>query len=121
METIQEKVEEGSEKQPGEKRTEEITKEEKDAYLSQLLGRNLRLLEGSTNPTESIGHRNVSHRRAQSTTLFSILDSPSNMRHRVRSLSLAEAPSLDRYYPGVYVIAMTNYARALFVFYFLKS
>jgi hypothetical protein len=65
----------------------------------------------SSNPTESIGHRNVrAHRRVQSTTLFSILDSPRNMRHRVRSLSLAEcpAPSLDKYYPGSHLLDSTN-------------
>jgi hypothetical protein len=65
----------------------------------------------SNNPTESIGHRNVkAHRRVQSTTLFSILDSPQNMRHRVRSMSLAECPvaSLDKYYPGSHLLDSTN-------------
>jgi hypothetical protein len=72
--------------------------------LTRLLQTSLKI----SNPTESIGHRNVIHRRVQSTTLFSILDSPSNMRHRVRSLSLAEAPSLDKYYPGSHLVDTGN-------------
>lgn len=64
-------------------------------------------LNGVTTSTESIGHRNVRHRRVQSTSLlFSILDNtPSQtQQHRVRSMSLAEYPSLDKYYPGSHLL-----------------
>lgn len=56
--------------------------------------------------TESIGRRNVAHRRVQSTAmLFSMdLDSSSTMRHRPRSVSLSQPPSLTKYYPGSHLM-----------------
>lgn len=104
METIQEQ----------QQLQEEQTQKEKDERLNRLLVTSMAI----SNPTESIGRRNVSaHRRVQSTALFSILDldSPSNMRHRVRSLSLAEAPSLDKYYPGDCVLQEPPVAHILFL------
>jgi Cyclic phosphodiesterase-like protein len=56
--------------------------------------------------TESIGHRNTLHRKTNSSALFSLLDTPtaSGMRHRARSMSLAEHPSLEKYYPGSHLL-----------------
>ena len=99
METIQENKPALTDKD------KEETKE--DDPLTRLLMKNTGLT-ATSNPTESIGRRNVVHRRAQSTTLFSILDSPTNLRHRVRSLSLAEAPSLDKYFPGSHLLDSGN-------------
>ena len=67
--------------------------------LTQLLGNVERL-----STTESIGRRNVVHRRTQSNHLYSILDSPQNQRHRVRSLSVAEVPSLLKFHPGSHLL-----------------
>lgn len=53
--------------------------------------------------TESIGHRNVSHRRVQSSNLFSALDTPV-IGHRPRSLSIVDHPSLFKYYPGSHLL-----------------
>ncbi len=53
--------------------------------------------------TESIGHRNVSHRRVQSSDLFSALDTPV-IGHRPRSLSIVDHPSLFKYYPGSHLL-----------------
>lgn len=100
METIQEKEK---------KKVKEKPKTLCDNEIEELAQR-LSLTPGFQIPsssTESIGNRNVKHRRVQSTaTVFSILDTPSlmNMRHRARSLSLAEYPSLDKYYPGSHLV-----------------
>lgn len=81
----------------------------KDEDEEDPLARLLKISMGIGSATESIGNRNVlPHRRVQSTTLFSILDSPSMMRHRVRSMSLTEAPSLDKYYPGSHLVDNEN-------------
>ena len=53
--------------------------------------------------TESIGHRNVSHRRVQSSSLFSALDTPV-AGHRPRSLSIMDYPSIFKYYPGSHLL-----------------
>ena len=82
---------------------ETIKEKEEQKETDERLERLLRNVNIKTS-TESIGHRNVLHRRAQSSALFSILDSPSNMRHRVRSMSLAEHPSLNKYYPGSHLL-----------------
>ena len=59
-----------------------------------------------TSTTESIGHRNVVHRRTQSSSLFSILDTPQSLCHRsMRSMSLAEfPPSMDKFFPGSHLL-----------------
>lgn len=55
--------------------------------------------------TESIGRRNVVHRRAQSSVLFLGLDPPQILRHRGRSMSVAdEPPSLLKFYPGSHLL-----------------
>eukprot|EP00977_Amphora_coffeiformis_P024881 scaffold17437_cov173-Amphora_coffeaeformis.AAC.3 len=75
------------------------TQEELEARLSKLLVNVERL-----STTESIGRRNVIHRRTQSNSLLSILDSPQNLRHRVRSLSVAEVPSILKFAPGSHLL-----------------
>lgn len=75
------------------------SRKELEDRLTALLGNVERL-----STTESIGRRNVVHRRTQSNHLFSILDSPKNLRHRVRSLSIAEAPSLLNFAPGSHLL-----------------
>jgi hypothetical protein len=105
METINERRQKLMEEKKTQPIKDEEGDEEEDPLTRLLLQTSLAI---GSNPTESIGHRNVVHRRVQSTTLFSILDSPSNMRHRVRSLSLAEAPSIDKYYPGSHLLDSGN-------------
>jgi hypothetical protein len=99
METIKERE---SEISVGEAEGEE--EESKEEQLNRLLKKVNIDLTALANSTESIGHRNVSHRRTQSTSLFSMLDAPITMRHRARSLSLAELPDLTKYYPGSHLL-----------------
>jgi len=73
--------------------------EELEKRLSKLLVNAERL-----STTESIGRRNVVHRRTQSNSLLSILDSPQNLRHRVRSLSVAEVPSILKFSTGSHLL-----------------
>jgi hypothetical protein len=109
METIQELKEKISQDTSSD---DNASIEDDDSLTRRLEKISINLIHSNLNSTESIGHRNVrAHRRVQSTTLFSILDSPRNMRHRVRSLSLAECPeppSLDKYYPGSHLLDSTN-------------
>lgn len=72
--------------------------------LSELLKKYPHLQDLGHSATESIGHRRVVHRRVQSSALFSILDTPVNLRHRMRSMSMAEPPSLEKFYPGSHLL-----------------
>mmetsp|Transcript_28526 Transcript_28526/g.69406 ORF Transcript_28526/g.69406 Transcript_28526/m.69406 type:complete len:331 (-) Transcript_28526:85-1077(-) len=77
----------------------ESSRKELEDRLTTLLGNVERL-----STTESIGRRNVVHRRTQSTHLLSVLDSPTRLRHRVRSSSIAEPPSLLNFAPGSHLL-----------------
>jgi len=63
--------------------------------------------------TDTIGRRNAlgAHRRVQSTALLSsmFLDSTAALRHRTRSMSLNQPPSLLKFYPGSHLIESDEY------------
>jgi hypothetical protein len=78
------------------------TRQELEARLTQLVGNVERL-----STTESIGRRNVVHRRTQSTHLLTTLsiDSPENQNYRVRSMSVAQhLPNLLQFHPGSHLL-----------------
>lgn len=54
--------------------------------------------------TESIGRRNVAHRRVQSTAVLFSMGLEGQITHRPRSLSLSQPPSMTKYYPGSHLV-----------------
>ena len=77
------------------------SREELEQRLKTLLGNVERL-----STTESIGRRNVVHRRTQSISqILALADSPEVLRHRVRSPSVSEYfPSLLKFAPGSHLL-----------------
>eukprot|EP00980_Cylindrotheca_fusiformis_P021658 scaffold8505_cov130-Cylindrotheca_fusiformis.AAC.24 len=82
--------------------SKERTREKLEQRLTALYGDVERL-----STTESIGRRNVVHRRTQTSAalLFLALDAPEALRHRGRSMSVAdEPPSLLQFHPGSHLL-----------------
>lgn len=63
--------------------------------------------------TDTIGRRNAGaqHRRVQSSAVLSsmFLDRPAALRHRVRSMSMNQPPSLLKFYPGSHLLERDDY------------